>query len=119
MVRANVQEDRESTMARFLAVLNMNIVDKVELQYYIEMEDMLLHMAIKVEKQLKRRGVSSVMNCLNRFPKQSSWKKSSPRVNKIDYKHKTEVKLNLFTPKTPTSATSSTFRNRDIKCLKC
>ena len=118
MIRANVQEDRESTMARFLAGLNMDIADKVELQHYVEMEDML-HMAIKVEKQLKRRGGGSVVNRVNRFPEQSSWKKNSPGVNKTDFKPKTEVKLNLFTPKTPTSATSSTFRNRDIKCLKC
>ena len=45
MIRANVQEDRESTMARFLAGLHHDIADKVELQYYVEMEDML-HMAI-------------------------------------------------------------------------
>ena len=31
MIRANVQEDRESTMARFLAGLNTDIADKVEL----------------------------------------------------------------------------------------
>ena len=67
MIRANVREDRESTMARFLAGLNMDIADKVELQHYVEMED-ILHMAIKVEKQLKRRGGSNVVNLVNRFP---------------------------------------------------
>ena len=85
MIRANVQEDRESTMARFLAGLNTDIADKVELQYYVEMEDML-HMAIKVEKQLKRRGGGSVVNHVNRFFEQSSWKKSSPGGNKLDFK---------------------------------
>ena len=71
MIRANVQEDRESTMARFLAGLNTDIADKVELQYYVEMEDML-HMAIKVEKQLKRRGGSSIVNRVNHFSEQPS-----------------------------------------------
>ena len=76
-------------------------------------------MAIKVEKQLKRRGGSSIVNRVNRFSEQPSWKKNSPGVNKTDFKPKIEVKPNPFTPKTSNSATSSTFRNRDIKCFKC
>ena len=105
-------------MARFLAGLNTDIADKVELQYYVEIEDML-HMAIKVEKQLKRRGGSSIVNRVNHFSEQPSWKKNSPGVNKTDFKPKTEVKPNPFTSKTLNSATSSTFQNRDIKCFKC
>ena len=38
-------------MARFLNDLNHDISNIVELQHYVEMED-LLHMAIKVECQL-------------------------------------------------------------------
>ncbi|XP_057782175.1 uncharacterized protein LOC131000309 [Salvia miltiorrhiza] len=57
MIRANVVEDREATMARFLARLHWDIRDKVELQHYVELEDMV-HMAIKIENQLKRRGSS-------------------------------------------------------------
>ncbi|XP_012435440.1 uncharacterized protein LOC105762068 [Gossypium raimondii] len=57
MIRANVQEDREATMARFLAGLNRDIANVVELQHYIEVTDMV-HMAIKVEKQMKRKGVT-------------------------------------------------------------
>jgi RNA-splicing ligase RtcB len=53
MIRANVKEDREATMARFLIGLNREIHDKVEMQHYLELEDMV-HMAIKVEQQLKR-----------------------------------------------------------------
>lgn len=41
-------------MARFLAGLNKDIAKVVELQHYVEIEDMV-HMAIKVEKQLKRK----------------------------------------------------------------
>ena len=48
-IRANVDEDREATMARFLAGLNNEIAHQVELQHYVEMEDML-HMAIKIEQ---------------------------------------------------------------------
>ena len=49
MIRANINEDREATMARFLHGLNRNIADLVELHHYIDMDDML-HMAIKIEK---------------------------------------------------------------------
>lgn len=55
MARANVEEDREATMARFLHGLNRDITNLVELQHYVELEDMV-HMAMKVEKQLKRKG---------------------------------------------------------------
>jgi hypothetical protein len=57
MIRANVEEDREATMARFLSGLNRDIANVVELQHYVEVEDMV-HMAIKVERQLKRKGAA-------------------------------------------------------------
>jgi hypothetical protein len=53
MIRANIEEDREATMARFLLGLNREIHDKVEMQHYVELEDMV-HTAIKAEQELKR-----------------------------------------------------------------
>jgi hypothetical protein len=58
MIRANVDEDREATMARFFNGLNRDIANMVELQHYMELEDMV-HMAIKVEWQLKGKELSS------------------------------------------------------------
>ena len=55
MIWANVIEDREATMARFLNGLNRDIANVVELQHCVELEDMV-HMATKVERQIKRRG---------------------------------------------------------------
>ena len=49
MIRANIEEDREATMARFLSGLNYKITNLIELHHYIDLEDMV-HMAIKVEK---------------------------------------------------------------------
>jgi len=49
MIRANVVENREATMARFLNGLNRDIANVVELQHYVELEDMV-HMAMKVER---------------------------------------------------------------------
>ena len=54
MIRANVEEDREATMARFLSGLNRDITNVIELQHYVEVED-LVHMAMKMERQLKRK----------------------------------------------------------------
>ena len=48
MIRANVVEDREATMARFLNGLNRDTANVVELQHYVELKDM----ATKVERQL-------------------------------------------------------------------
>ena len=48
-------------MVRFLNWLNQDIANVVELQHYVELEDMV-HMAIKVEWQLKRKGTLSFQN---------------------------------------------------------
>ena len=71
MARANIEEDREATMARFLAGLNREIQNLVELQHYVELEDMV-HMAIKIENQVKRRGNSNT--CSTPGPSSSTWK---------------------------------------------
>ena len=55
MIRANVEEDREAAMARFLNSLNWEITNMAELQHYVEIEEMV-HKTIKIERQLKRRG---------------------------------------------------------------
>ncbi|KAA3466420.1 reverse transcriptase [Gossypium australe] len=50
MISADVQEDREATMACFLVGLNRDIANIVELQHYVEVVDMV-HMAIKIENE--------------------------------------------------------------------
>ncbi|KAH9705016.1 Endonuclease [Citrus sinensis] len=54
MIRANIEEEREATMARFLHGLNQDIANVVDFQHYVELEDMV-HMAMKVERQLKKK----------------------------------------------------------------
>ena len=71
MARANIEEDREATMARFLSGLNREIQNVVELQHYVELEDMV-HMAIKTENQVKRRGSSNTRSTPG--PSSSTWK---------------------------------------------
>ncbi|RDY05309.1 hypothetical protein CR513_10871, partial [Mucuna pruriens] len=49
MIRVNMEEDREATMARFIGCLKKEIIDVVELQHYMEIED-LLYKAIQNNK---------------------------------------------------------------------
>jgi hypothetical protein len=68
MIRANVEEDREATMARFFNGLNRDIANVVEL------EDMV-HMTMKVERQLKRKGTRSLQNLGSSTPRRSNGRK--------------------------------------------
>jgi len=54
MTRANVNEHEEETMSRYFNGLNRDIANVVELQSYVDLEE-LVHLAIKVEGQLKRK----------------------------------------------------------------
>ena len=114
MIRANVEEDREATMARFLAGLNVEIANQVELQHYVEMEDML-HMAIKIERQLKTRGSTQ----FNRYPEQSNWNKSFSKDDRQGGKPMFESRPTSSTPQVTSKPEASTTRSRDIKCYKC
>ena len=48
MIQENIEEDGEVTITRFQNGLNQEITNVMELQHYIELEDMM-HMSIKVE----------------------------------------------------------------------
>ena len=76
MTRENIEEDREATMARFLAGLNRQIQNVVELQHYIELEDMV-HMAIKIGNQVKRRDSTNTRS--EPSPISSTWKSNQWR----------------------------------------
>ena len=54
MMRADIDENEEATMARFMGGLQRDIAHLVELHHYNDIEDMV-QMAEKVERQLKRR----------------------------------------------------------------
>ncbi|RVW85617.1 Transposon Ty3-G Gag-Pol polyprotein [Vitis vinifera] len=85
MIRANVEEDKKATMARFLNGLNLDIANVVELQHYVELEDMV-HMAIKVERQLKRKGTWSFQNP-DSF---ASWRPNGRKDEGVVFKSKIE-----------------------------
>ena len=63
-------------MARFLVGLNREIQNVVKLQHYVELED-LVHMTIKIEKQVKMRGSSNTHSAPS--PSSSTWKSNQWR----------------------------------------
>ena len=114
MIQANVEEDREATMARFLSGLNKDITNVIELRHYVEIEDMV-HMAMKVERQFKRKGTARYTSVFSTTWK-SKWDKNDP----VEAKRKTKP------PKGKDERTSNKPKvesqpswNRDIKCFKC
>lgn len=54
MMKAVVEESPEATMARFLAGLNREVQDRLELQEYVDIYE-LLHKTILTEQQMKRK----------------------------------------------------------------
>ena len=118
MARANIEEDREATMARFLAGLNREIQNVVELQHYVELEDMV-HMAINIENQVKRRCSSNT-----RFapgPSSSPWKSNQWRKEEKppNAKPKIELKQEGTSQGYQGKPDSFTTWNHDIMCFKC
>jgi len=106
MIRANVEEDHEETMVKFIGGLKKEITNVVELQYYMEMED-LLHKSIQVERQLKN------------FSSTSSWKSNWQNKKSVTKsKDKAKSKNSLVAPKGKMEINSSS-RSRDIKCFRC
>ena len=115
IIRASVEEDREATMTRFLNGLNRDIANVVELQHYVELEDMV-NMAIKVERQLKRKGTRSFQN----LSSSTSWRSNGRKDKGAVFKSKTKPpKRRDEAPIVKKGKYESQTRNRDIKCFRC
>ena len=119
MTRADIEEDVETTMARFLAGLNKEIADRVDLQQYGDLEEMV-HIAVKVEKQLQGRGTARYVS-KPYFNSNSTWK----RDGKSDFKGGNKGAYDVAKGKAESTSKDKSKieepkgRNRDIKCWKC
>jgi len=133
LVRANIEEEPEDTMARFMNGLNPEIKDVVELQEYVELDE-LLHKALRVELQIKRISATRRnspntynRNWANRSKKErgnsSSPAATSPRGKSAassvgGSKHNTSTSSSsVGGSKHNTSTSSSNTGTRNIKCL--
>ena len=98
-------------MARFLNGLNEDIRDVVELQNYVEIED-IVHHAMKVEQQLKRKSVRKISSNFDNSRWKEGFKKEGTSSNRT-----------LRAAPQPTQnrdkEVANNSRSRDIKCFKC
>ncbi|KAA0038045.1 uncharacterized protein E5676_scaffold237G001470 [Cucumis melo var. makuwa] len=114
--RLDLDEEMETIMAQFLNGLNKEIVDKVDLQPYSDIEEML-HLAIKVEKQFSTR-----ITRYNSYKPSSSFNSSWKKENKSKYRSRDKFVSGSLKEKGESSMKGkskfeeSKERNRDIKC---
>lgn len=123
MIKANIFQDKEAKMARFFNGLNKDIPNVMELQHYIKIEDMV-HMAVKVDKQLTRKGSAKPSGYLG---SSLGWKSNFRRRGNAEVKPMTtpnEVKP--FFVKKQVMALEEKEKNiiqpkhkRDIRCFRC
>lgn len=112
MIQANCVEDEEATMARFLNGLNKEIADVVEIQQYVTLDE-LVDMAVKLEKQIKRKQQASSWRSRPNTNSKKPWPKQD--VNSRPQEGKGKAKVDdkeggkTFAPK-PSSS---------IQCYKC
>ena len=92
--------------------MNKEITHVVELQHYVDLED-IVHMAIKVERQLKQKGISKY-NTGSGSSYKPSWKKEEKGIPKEAAKNKIREDL-----KGKGKSEIQSSKNRDIKCFKC
>ncbi|XP_024011296.1 uncharacterized protein LOC112086558 [Eutrema salsugineum] len=112
MLKADVFEPEDATMARFLSGLNRDLQDRMELQEYNDMAEML-HKAILVEQQLKRKGTNRFTPGASSRPNYRDDKATYP--SRSNTQPRTDAKPNQNTGKTEASSS----RTRDIECFKC
>ena len=134
MMRANVDEDEEATMARFMGGLNKEIANMVELHHYTTIEDMV-QMAEKIEKQLKRRPQNTRQpsgsstnwrtNADNRPPWQRNRQNSGPPTFGKPNPNQGPTSGKKFTPSTSSkgnvsnSSNSVSTNSSSIQCFRC
>ncbi|KAK7379836.1 hypothetical protein VNO78_34256 [Psophocarpus tetragonolobus] len=111
IIQAQIEEDSELTMARFLSGLNHDIRDVVELQEFVEMED-LLHKAIQVEQQIKRKSTTRSSTGYNA----SNWK---DRVKKEGAASSSNASLSNHGKTPQKQPEHPPKKTREVKCFKC
>ncbi|XP_071940457.1 uncharacterized protein [Coffea arabica] len=126
MLRADVQEDKEATMARFLDGLRPEITEKVKLEDYLELHE-LVAKAKKVEHRLKRRGNTrigysySTPNSRQFTPRNErrTEDRGGFKQTKSDFPTKAKVEPSKGDNKEKLVTNQAQVRGRDDRCFKC
>ncbi|XP_071923173.1 uncharacterized protein [Coffea arabica] len=120
ITKADLREDDEATMARFLHSLRPKIAEVVELQHYLDMNEML-EKAVTVERRLKRRGSARQGTTYQA----GNWRTPQPKKEEKVTASSNLPRPSAFAPQSQVKVTSkpgveaSKPRSRDTKCFKC
>ncbi|RDY00796.1 hypothetical protein CR513_15970, partial [Mucuna pruriens] len=112
LMRAQIEESQEETMARSLHGISREIQNIVEHHHYHTLED-LVHQATKVEKQLKKKFTSR-----KSYPKSNLKGKEKERPRK-DMNLKKGSEPSQGRNKEKASPNPSSSKSSNIKCFKC
>ncbi|RDY03217.1 hypothetical protein CR513_13222, partial [Mucuna pruriens] len=115
LMKDQIWESGEATMARFLHNLNKKVQDVVELQQYATLRE-LVHRTIKVEMQIKRRSTSR-RPYLGSSGGDSERKREKEKV-KRDKSLKKESDSSHDQKEITTTLTPNAPRTSNIKCFK-
>ncbi|XP_052172190.1 uncharacterized protein LOC127788118 [Diospyros lotus] len=124
MMRCELQELQEQTIARFIGGLNREIANIVELQPFVFLED-IIKLAIKVERQLKRNPTkhmvsrqtgSKITNSLSTSTRGSFADWGTNQKEKGD---SSKPPARMGKEKEKVGNPNPPQRSRDIKCFKC
>ncbi|KAG7529394.1 Zinc finger CCHC-type [Arabidopsis suecica] len=118
MLRADISEDRDATMSRFLGGLNRDIQDRLETQYYVEIEEML-HKAILFKQQVKRKSSSRSSYGSGTISKPTYQREEGTSSYKPIVCSRAESKPYAAVQDHKGKAEISTSRVRDVRCYKC
>ncbi|RDY04587.1 hypothetical protein CR513_11679, partial [Mucuna pruriens] len=108
LLRAQIMESKEATVARILNGHYRDIQEIVELKHYITLED-LIHQSTNMELQLKKTNASRNLYSSYSSWKGKEWEKGRSRRKKSPKKWN-EISQALF-------LTSSATKSSSIKCL--
>ncbi|XP_071926158.1 uncharacterized protein [Coffea arabica] len=120
IMKADLREYGEATMARFLHGLRPEIAEIVELQHYLDMNEML-EKAVTVERRLKRRGSTQSSTTYQI----ENWCTPQPKREEKPMAHSQPPRPNVVpskaTAKSEFKASNGTSkpRGRDTQCFKC
>lgn len=115
LIRASIEEDEESTMARFLGGLRKDIMEVVDLHPYTNINE-LLQLATKVESHHKKRQIASLRGGVAAKASQTwgnkAWSKGEQKgaTPKPFEKPKSEAKIDKAKPFN---------KAQDVTCFKC
>ena len=113
LMRCDVHEPQEQTIARFISVLHKEIADLVELQPFTSYEDVIL-LAVKIEKQ-KKRGTHRMGRPYT--PSYSSYVTKS--TSKSGEKRESATTIANDSENRKVETPQSSTRTREIKCFRC